>query len=278
MSSDFQFAYGSAAGRDHRRAVPPLNNQDALHVLHGRNGIVAVVADGCGSGENSEVGAHLGVRLLATLLMRHLDRGRPITGHALDRARKAVAGQILTLANSLGESLSEVVTRYFLFTLVGVVITEETTVFFNLGDGVVIINGEVIVLEPEEGNQSNYLAYELTGSEQTNADPSKLRFQIMRRLPTADLKDFLIGTDGVNELIAREASRLPGTEEVVGPISQFWTDSDYFDNEIALSFRLNLMARDVQKASNGRVIKRGGILGDDTTLVVGRRLPAPEEE
>lgn len=277
MLSDFQLTGGSVAGRDHRKGIP-RNRQDAYQIAQTAHGITAVVADGCGSGESSEVGAAMGVRLLTTYLQRLLARGyRPDT-QLLARARQAVLSQLHVLAQDMGESLTEVVNRYFLFTLLGAVITPDTALFFALGDGVLVVNGELVVLDSGPNNEPIYLGYALIGSRLTDHDPSLLDFQIVRQLPTANLRHFLIGSDGVQEAIGRETRCLPGSDEVFGPLSQFWENDRYFvPGTVAVTRRLHLLARDwTRRSATGRNVTEGGLLADDTTLVAGRRTPYPE--
>jgi hypothetical protein len=278
--SNFEFAGGSVSGREHRRGIP-RNKQDAYHLERTPYGVILLVADGCGSGSDTEVGAAIAVRLAVTYIHRLLARGYKPGPGLLDRVRQSVLSQIHILAQDMGESLSEVVNRYFLFTLGGAIITEEETTFFFLGDGVVIINGEVIVLDSGPTNRPIYPAYALTGSTLTDGDPSKLQFQIVRQCPTTELQSFLVGTDGVNDVIEHEASILPGSSsEPFGPISQFWEQSRFFGDgaPVAITRRLNLMARDWKRSgSAGRHVIDSGLLSDDTTLVVGRRSSSQEE-
>jgi hypothetical protein len=187
--------------------------------------------------------------------------------------RDTVLSNINVLARNMGVSLGEVINRYFLFTMNGVIITEDDAIFFALGDGVVIINGEVTVLDPGPKNQPVYMAYQLTGSSVTDGDPSSLEFQTVRKMPTAELQTFLVGTDGIKDVIDRQERNLPGQSEPVGPISQFWQQDKYFvPGTVAVTRRLNLMARDwPRQGTNGRYVLDGGLLADDTTLIVGRR-------
>ncbi len=58
MELPFQIAAGSVTGQRHLAAR--RNNQDAFAWWSGRDGLVAVVCDGCSGGAHSEVGAKLG--------------------------------------------------------------------------------------------------------------------------------------------------------------------------------------------------------------------------
>lgn len=268
MESQFELAGGSVAGTNHRRGVP-TNCQDAFCISQGPWGSIAVIADGCSSGDDSEVGAAIGVRLVAYSLERHLSKGRPATASLLRRVHQETVSHLHVLAKSMGESLSEVVARYFLFTLVGVAITDENATFFSIGDGVIVVNGEEIRLLPSEENEPLYIGYALTGSRLTDDNPNALDFRIARQLPPRELESFLIGTDGVCDVIEKAEALLPGEVEPFGAVSQFWREERYFTRKVAITRRLNLMARD-RFASDGA--KDGGRLPDDTTLVVGRSI------
>ncbi|RKH40422.1 hypothetical protein D7X12_20835, partial [Corallococcus sicarius] len=74
----FDVAVGSVQGREHARTG--RNNQDAVCVREGEHGLVALVADGCGSQPCSELGAQLGVRRLAQAAQARLARGEAVDG------------------------------------------------------------------------------------------------------------------------------------------------------------------------------------------------------
>lgn len=102
----FEVAGGSVVGTAHGRIG--RNNQDAWAVRAGPEGVVAIVADGCGSGGSSEVGARLGATLLAEGLLRRLrwpDPARPF-GEAeaatlLEGARQDLLAHLARLAIDL---------------------------------------------------------------------------------------------------------------------------------------------------------------------------------
>jgi hypothetical protein len=284
----FMVAGGSVAGRDHRKGVPK-NRQDDFCILRTPQAIVIVVSDGCGSGGlastdnhtvtakgSSEVGASIAVRLLATGLERALTINGRLTAEVLVRVQRDVEAQIRVLAINMGQSLSEVVDRYFLFTLLGAVITENSAYFFGLGDGVLIVNGKQVThpaITASADNEPIYLGYALTGSKLTDNDPSKLNLQIIKEIPAVELEHFLLGSDGVEELMKREGRRITGLDQAVGLIESFWTQDKYIRNPAAIERNLNLAARDVYRPVHGASpVLEGGLLFDDTTIVVGRPL------
>src|SRR5687768_7696600 len=191
----FQIAGGSVAGRDH--VLLGRNNQDAFCWSATEHGVVAVVADGCGSGRLSEVGAQIGARLAAEslrALLPRLDDGEPRL--VLERVRLDVLAQLRVLAGAMGGSLSGTVSEYFLFTILGFAFTARRTIVFGIGDGCLAVNGERRLLTATD-NAPAYLAYGLVPSTLSDAAPA---FQIHADLPTPDVETLLVGTDGVGEV------------------------------------------------------------------------------
>jgi hypothetical protein len=282
----FAIAGGRVTGRAHQRLGQGC--QDGLAWYAAGDALVAVVTDGCGSSQYSEVGARLGARLLVAAIARQLgcQPGRQ-GGHELapascdasmpdasmpdasmiHRACSDVLDHLRPLARAMGGDLAHTVSEHFLFTIVGAVVTRARTLVFALGDGVVAINGAVHVIGPFPGNCPPYLGYRLLDP----AADTALSFQAAR--PTAAIDSLLVATDGAGEILAHPGRALPGRGEPVGPLAQFWTDDGYFRNPDAVRRRLWLMSREhVTPDWAGRhLLRDGGILGDDTTLIAIRR-------
>ncbi|MCP3143081.1 protein phosphatase 2C domain-containing protein [Pyxidicoccus xibeiensis] len=257
----FDIAAASVQGREHARAG--RNNQDALCVRASEHGLVAVVADGCGSQPCSELGAQLGVRRLAQAALVRLAEGEHV-----DEATflPGLREDVLCLLGELRGELGRDALGDFLFTLVGAVVTPSKTLVFSAGDGVWALNGEVHPLGPFPGNAPPYLAYALLRGDDTTLSTQAL-------VPTEDVHALLLGTDGVADLARLASARLPDKEETVGPLSRLWTDDRYFANPDALRRRLSLLNREAVRADFGerRLVRTPGLLPDDTTLVVLRR-------
>lgn len=266
--NQFEIAMGTVAGRDHFRAS--RNNQDAFRCLVTEDTIVAVVCDGCSSSPHSEVGAKIGASLMVQTILRHCRRLWD-TSLTLERTRQDVLAQLRILANSMGESLSRTIGEYLLFTVIGAIITPENCTVFSLGDGLFIYNEHLKTIGPFPENEPPYLAYALLEPELTKFSLEQLRFQLDLVIPSKQLESLLIGTDGVNDLIEVTERNLPGKEEKVGPISQFWQDDPYFQNPDMVRRRLTLINREVFRVSEEGTKKQTGLLPDDTTLIVIRR-------
>ena len=277
----FQVVSGTVVGRDH--VHDGRNNQDAFHVLEDSSLFVAVVCDGCGDSSHSEVGALIGSRLVASAVARYT-KMLPESSYMhlaasefWERIRQDVMAQIRVLAHQMGESLSEVITKHFLFTIVGTLITQKISIFFCLGDGTMFVNGERFHIGPYPNNAPPYLSYGLVETTQ-DYDAEDLRFRIPLVIPTDQLESFLIGTDGVEDIINAEHKTLPGKEEAIETIDLLWSDSRYFRNRSLLQRRLNLMNAEARIPDWDRkaIDRHMGLLHDDTTLVVARRLRSEE--
>ncbi len=259
----FELAGGSTIGRDHR--LVPKNNQDAWYIATNGYVTAAVVCDGCGSSPNSEIGAWLGVRLITAALLRAADRGQGVWG--FDRVRDDVIASLRVLVLNMG-NLRSTVEDYFLFTVVGVVLTSYSARFFSAGDGMMTFNDHPPTdLGPFPENKPPYVGYGLLGDE--------VKFNVNFTVPLDGLEHFMIGCDGANQLVqlCGQNRKLPGLSKEIGPLSQFWEDDAIFANPAMISRRLKLVSRDWPPKD-----PEHGLLADDTTIVVGRRTYLNPEE
>lgn len=149
----------------------------------------------------------------------------------------------------------EFVNDYLLFTIVGTLVTPSETVTFSMGDGVIAVNGELNQIPVYPDNAPPYLAYGLYC-------PDAVSFEIRDRLPTLEVESILIATDGIDDLVKVEK------------VNQFWQEDRYFKNSDAIRRKLTMLNREEIKPNwNKReLVKRSGVLSDDTTLVVIRRI------
>jgi len=257
LSIQFEYAMGSIIGRNH--VATGKNNQDAYRVVLRSQFVVAVVCDGCGSGKYSEVGAQLGAKIVTDAIADLLDQGMAISNPNFWDILKTNLFQklidIVAIANDAQESVMEFVNDYLLFTIVGAVITASETVTFSMGDGAIAVNGKLTQIPAYPDNAPPYLAYGLYR-------PDAVSFEICDRIPTSELESILIATDGIDDLIKVE------------DVSQFWQEDKYFKNPDAIRRKLSMLNHeDIKPDWNKReLVKRSGVLSDDTTLVVIRRL------
>jgi hypothetical protein len=248
MKGLFVVAGGSITGRNHIRVGQ--NNQDGYYSHQEESCTIAIACDGCGSCPHSEVGAKLGARLIGEGIAQQWQYSQNCDWNLL---RDELLTQIEGIAKSLAitTSLTQIINDYFLFTVVGVIITPLETTIFSLGDGVIALNGEVETLGPFPHNAPPYLAYGLLG----RLDAAE--FNIHQQISTGEVQSILIGTDGVNDLIQAETCYIPGQPEKVGSLSQFWQGDRYFKNP-------DLVRRKLFQLNH----KHNGLLPDDTTLII----------
>ena len=269
----FEIAGGSVTGRAHVAAG--RNNQDAFCWASDADGLVAVVCDGCGGGPRSEVGAQIGSRLVVQAAGRLLRSGLD-TPELLGQVRQDVLASLGRLAREMSvdaASFSRTVADHFLFTIVGVLVTSRGATTFSLGDGLLVINGERTQLGPFPNNEPPYLGYALLPGGLGRGASEQLSFKVHRSMAASEVQWLALGTDGAIELEVTAERPIQGRDEVVGPLSQFWSDDRFFKNPDMVRRRLAVISRG-PRGPRGSRGPRGGVLSDDTTLVVVRRKAA----
>lgn len=273
-------AGGSVVGRNHRNAG--RNNQDFYCWQKEQDFFVGIVADGCGSHPHSEIGAKIGSRILMEQvtnslqfycgqLSMYLDHVGDGYNSFWERVRQNTLAQLRILANSMGGSFSQTVLDYFLFSFVGVIAAGDLVTVFSCGDGIYAINGEVETIDPLEGNMPIYLAYGMMHPDNLSSvlRDQALNIRIQTYRPSSEVESFMIGTDGVEYFQKAADKPFPGKEQVVGPLSQFWTENRYFTNKDRVR-RTLFLASNRKQSQHGRLIE--GYLADDTTLIVGKHI------
>lgn len=296
MKNIFEIASASVAGRNHRLAGK--NNQDAFSVVALDYFVAAVVTDGCGSSPSSDLGAKFGARLL----MRHLYgyyrsqvkyREYSLSIGTWKEVFEGIFANVLIQLTSFARDYADILSRpddapawwdcmfdwkgcaknCLLFTIVGFVMTPFDTLIFSIGDGLWGVNGQIKTLGPFPQNAPPYIGYGIFKEEDVKIETDFSRFTIEAFTPTAEVNSIFIGTDGTVDLTQVAGKNLPGRDEIVEPLSQFWENDLYFRNPDALRRRLSVIGKDVIKPDweNRRLVTLPGLLPDDTTLVVVRR-------
>ncbi len=204
---------GSVIGREHARVA--RNNQDGLAVLPD----VVVVTDGCSSQPQSEVGAQLGARFLATWLAHH---GR-VDADTPRAATEALTAWLLAAAEGLGSELEPTLDRYFLFTFLAAVRAGEQALVFGLGDGALVVDDAVVRLDAGPENAPPYCAYRL-GTGGTKPEP-QLHF-------LGQARHLAVCTDGLDPLVRRDPHAL----------ARLVHDAALARNPLSLQRRLNVLA------------------------------------
>jgi len=267
----FEIAGGTIPGLDHlgrNQLLLGKNNQDAYYFSTDPSGaIVAVICDGCSKKPHSEVGAKLACKILGEAILRnHMDDAW------LSRAQDDMLAQLRVLALVMGGSFTEAVQDYFLFTTIGLFIRNEDVFIFGAGDGVYAVNDVITELEPEEGNKPKYIAYRML--QMVDSRMQDVELEVWQSLDVSEVDSLMIGSDGVSDLLAAAESCLPGTDKMIGPLSQFWENDQFFKNRDAIRRRLALAnsTKHLLEGDPGRISTKHGLLRDDTTVVCARRV------
>jgi hypothetical protein len=272
-SINYNISGASVIGRDHLNILK--NCQDSYTYQAFKDGFVGVVCDGCGTGQHSEVGSKIASSLITKILINTIKNCGDEAPDVLSRknfwsvCEAGVLHNILTIAYSMGEDVANILSEYFLFTIVGVIQTNDKIAFFSLGDGFISINGENKPIGPFVDNYPPYIIYKSLEYKQRRFAPRDIEFSV-DVYDTNDVENFLIGSDGVCDLI-QEDGKL---------VEDFWSNPDYYTNTEVLKRRLKILGGGILRFNGTSSIywKDRGILKDDTTMIIGSKiLPAKEE-
>lgn len=278
-----KFVSGIAIGQDHVKSKK--NCQDALLVVEQKDLVVAVVGDGIGDPVDSpysEVGSRIAVSAIANQIASRLNtmsrwrwnyhlHGKDfwdgIQNHALNLIEDIAVG--------MGGSRSRNIIRHFLFTIVGMVVTPDLTLFFGAGDGNYFLNGKMYEMyAKDEDNNPPCIAYNLVGTTSKRITQEDMLLRVRHTVPTKSVLSAMVTTDGIEWFLKDPKKLVPGTKIPVGGPEDFWTNREYYDNPDSLGWRLNLLATEKRKidwkASELEV--QPAILNDDLALVVASRI------
>lgn len=287
MKDLFEVTNGTTIGKEHRWDV--RNNQDGSCCYISDEMLIAVVCDGCSESQHSEVGAQIGARLLVNAIFQTINTffqnpkfpvKFPIRNSSEIQSssfwwilKENVLENIKNISEKIENNAGQTIKDFFVFTIVGALLFREQAVFFSFGDGIIAVNGEIQKIGPFEDNEPPYIAYGLVKNSFATKHSDLMQFQIHKSLPVGEVQSFLIGTDGVTDLIESAGKKMPGKNELVGPLSQFWEKDDYFKNPDSVRRKLSLVNREIVKINQTEVSleRETGHLKDDTTIIVGRR-------
>lgn len=174
MTINYQVRTGLVIGRAHK--LSRINRQDTLRIdkCEHQDHVFGVIADGCGEGKMSEVGANLVSDFFINDLMKEYDENIDPDVYARSLYDRILSYLyiILKYAKFPDEpSRVNYIRDNLLFTLIGFVIGPKRTLVFASGDGVVIINN--LTIFRVEDNQPDYLSYHLVDRKHLN-HPSEL--------------------------------------------------------------------------------------------------------
>lgn len=213
----FQVRAATIIGRDHM--FRQANCQDAYAFVESNEYIFGLVTDGCGEGAHSEVGA----KLLAKFVVEEINL-LLASGVSIKEIPSVLFPHCLEFLRRLSFFLEAPVSRektkwpwlwldhfspslkfvknYLLCTILGFVMDETQGIIFAVGDGLIIINEEMIVRDEED--KPNYIAYHLVDEQfLEKADQLPEKFDVYQ-FEVGNLEHLAIATDGFESELVKE--------------------------------------------------------------------------
>ena len=235
MDYPFCITAGTQIGSAHVHAGK--NNQDGWAIYQDQQIAIAIVADGCGSAPHSEVGAKLGSKLLCEIIRESA------TDYSLDweAISDKFLWQIRAIADIMTTDVIQALHDYFLFTVVGCVITPLSGYIFFAGDGYYALNGNLCELPAMQGNHPSYLTLSLLNPQ------FPARLTINQEIHNQAIDSILLATDGFSEVANQEI------------IADFIDNPKYRKNPDCIRRKLYLLQKEIG-------------LADDTTLIIIKRV------
>jgi hypothetical protein len=137
----WRYAFASTAGTAHTRRGLPCQDASLCQLVPAAEGppiLVALAADGAGSASRAEVGAELACAFFLDEITAFLAAGSALA----DLNREAVWGLLQKFQGRIGEeaAASGLTPRDFAATLVAAVVGVGEAVFFQVGDGAIVVS------------------------------------------------------------------------------------------------------------------------------------------
>lgn len=228
-------------GRSHLRNFK--NRQDACSLFQGEANdlplTIGIICDGCSGGDNSEVGATLASAFLVRQALYLAQKG--ISASLIPDILYQELISFLKLQLMSHKFINEqdkvnFIENHLLFTVVGFILTPTDCVAFITGDGVVVINEEVIV--KNAANMPSYPAYHLVDRSKLKANASELptTFETLA-LEYSSLERIAIGSDAwADELDLIETGAIWGFKNAAGLQRQvnIWSQSKRFEDDVSI--------------------------------------------
>ena len=196
---------------------------------------IGLIADGCGSGSNSEVGAQLGLKYLMQRITKQ------VNSDWQTNLKEDLQNYSKKLAQIHSQNPREFIKNFLLYTLVGFVEKDNIMTIFSFGDGVIIVDDQIKIID--QNNRPKYVNNEFIGNEGGEFVYEEILL---------DQQTVIIGSDGVEDFIEGINS---GLIEEYENLAQFVEDEDNFTNPIHVPKLL-------------KKYSRGGVLKDDCSLIV----------
>lgn len=224
-SAGWRLAAATVIGTSHIKSGDVCQDSHQLQLVGADEDIlVAVVSDGAGSASHSHIGSRLACSKIIEAVVKHFESGQSIQ----DITQPLVEEWLENLASELEMAAENegVEVRQLACTLVAAIVSPEFALFFQVGDGAIVIRPEgdtwMYVFWPQHGEYIN-ATYFIT-------DPiSRSRFEF--GTDSARIEDVALFTDGIEALVLQYATRevqAPFFDRMIAPV-QALTESGLND-------------------------------------------------
>ncbi|HKW52646.1 MAG TPA: PP2C family serine/threonine-protein phosphatase [Stellaceae bacterium] len=262
MTAAWRYAYASVAGTSHEKSGAPCQDAGACRVVETSAGgsiLLAMASDGAGSARRSEEGARLAVALFLDQFGQACrERGiaaidRPFILAWLTRLRRRIWARAARAGIRAGD---------YACTALGAVIADDRAVFFQIGDGAIVVAGRDDhgdydwVFWPQHGEFAN------TTNFVTQRDAARA---LEIEMHTGAIDEVALFTDGIERLVLdlrAKTAHAPFFRPLFG-----WLAATKPPETSETSPAL------VNYLGSKQVCDR---TDDDKTLVMATRRPAPE--
>lgn len=192
-------------GNEHERTK--RNRQDFcgyfLPAETGRRRYGGVICDGCSAGIYSEVGAAL-IGTLILNLIKAGDIAKPdvFSGYFEDNISRFIQHLVRSIKVSSEKDKINLIHHFLLTTFIFVVIEEERIVIGRSGDGVIIINHDVNIIDQQ--GKPHYIAYREIPQEYFTGSPSALDDFSITLYPASPVNSLVIASDGLVPVVQEQ--------------------------------------------------------------------------
>lgn len=215
-----QIRAGQVIGRDH--LLRQANCQDGYALIQTEQHIIGIVCDGCGDGKHTEVGAKLAANYLAGQAVDLLS-----VGHNIEEIPDLLYPcMVQYLKDLIGLTQPRdrlaFLREHLLFTIVGVILSEDDGVIFTAGDGIYAVDSDIC--EIDQNNEPIYIAYRLLDPTMLNGLSVPNRFEVQRIKP--DWQQVMISSDGFETELMSEVWGLNHPRALQRKLN-FWSNQEH---------------------------------------------------
>lgn len=191
----WKYGFASVAGTSHRKAALPCQDASRAEITVDQNGneiLIAAVSDGAGSAAQAQLGSVMAMEFFIAKVKTHFETGGNLKQLTEGFIENWVAAFQQTAASWAGEGGT---IQEFACTLLAVVVGNEQTIYFHLGDGAIVESGYDLyrcASWPQQGEYANTTHF------LTDADAAS---KIIVELKNYAVDEVALFTDGLQNLV-----------------------------------------------------------------------------